>query len=60
MQRHSSDDIDAAAKEPVELAWIVGHQASPGAAKHLQHPNSDPVVALIILEPDGTVSVDGI
>src|SRR5262249_32803780 len=60
MQRHPSDDSDAAAKEAVKLAGIVGHQANAGAAKHLQHANGDPVVALIIFEPDGAVSVDGV
>ena len=58
MQRHPPRDIDAGAREPVKLARVVGHQANPGAAKHLQHADGDPVVALIIVEPENAVGVD--
>ena len=58
MQGHPPDDIDAIAREPVKLARVVSHQANPGAAKHLQHADGDPVVALIVLESDNAVGVD--
>src|SRR5262249_47347393 len=50
--------IDACARESVKLARVVGHQANPGAAKDLQHAGGDPVVALIIVEPDNAVGID--
>lgn len=58
VQWHPPADIDACAREPVKLARVVGHQANPGAAKHLQHSNGDPVVAFIIVEPENDVGVD--
>jgi hypothetical protein len=31
-------------------SFLGSLQANPGAAKHLQHPDGDPVVAFIIVE----------
>jgi hypothetical protein len=55
--RHPPADIDAGARELVKLSRVVSHQANPGAAKHLQHADGDPVVALIVVKPENAVGV---
>lgn len=60
VQGYPFHDIDTAATKAIKFAGIVGHQANPGTAKQQQHASGDSVIALIIIEPDSAVRVDGI
>src|SRR5262249_1279178 len=60
VERHAPFDLDAGAGEAVDLGRIVGHQPYAGAAEHVEHARGDRVVALVVVEAERGVGVDGV
>jgi hypothetical protein len=59
LQRHASRHIDAGIGEAVELRWIIREQPHPRAAEQLQHAHRDAVIALVVVETQDGIGVDG-
>ncbi len=60
VQRQAPRHLDARFREAVQLCRIVGQQPHPGAAQHLQHARRHAVVALVVVEAQHRVGVDGV
>jgi hypothetical protein len=60
LEWHSVGDFNARACQTVELGWIVGEQHNPRAIQYPQHMCGDPVIALIVIEAERDVGVEGI
>ncbi len=46
--------------ETVKLGWIVGEQHDPRAIQHLEHTCGDAVIALIVVEAERGIGVEGV
>ena len=60
LQRNASGNIDSRLREPFQLCRIVRKQPHARAAERLQHADGNPIVSLIIIEPQNGIRIHGI
>src|SRR6185295_10268250 len=60
LQWNAARYFDTGLAQAVELRRIIGQEPHTRAAEDLQHARRDPVVALIIVEAERRIGIDGI
>ena len=60
LKRHSADDLNSSLGEAIEFGRVIREQNNARAFKHFKHARGDTVVALVVVETEGGIGVDGI
>src|SRR5262245_18275363 len=60
LKRHSAYDLNSRLGEAIEFGRVIGEESDACAFEHLKHACCNTIVALVVVEAEGSICVDGI